>query len=201
MKKIILPSNWILLGVAGLLDFLTEIRDLFSIISYYYENILGYIPETYKKRNFYQLVWKELKTGNIRRIIKKGKIYFQLTNKGRIKLRREFPVLSFKKKKWDGYFRVVIYDIEEVNKRTRDYLRRKLQELGFGMLQKSVWFSLYDFLKDLQEFLEGKKLSLSAITFETKNFYTGDIKEMAQKVWPITELEKKYEQIYQEIKK
>lgn len=54
-------------------------------------------------------------------------------------------VLSYKLKemklvrpeKWDGFWRIVIFDIPEEERRTRDAFRVKLQELGFYSLQKS----------------------------------------------------------------
>ena len=48
--------------------------------------------------------------------------------------------LTIKKpQKWDGKWRVVIFDIPNESKIKRDAFRRKLKELGFYSLQKSVW--------------------------------------------------------------
>lgn len=41
--------------------------------------------------------------------------------------------------KWDKLWRLVIFDIPEKKKRAREALRRKLRELGFYQLQKSVF--------------------------------------------------------------
>src|SRR3989344_7150077 len=41
--------------------------------------------------------------------------------------------------KWDGLWRLVVFDISEENRKLRDLLRRKLRSLGFAMFQKSVW--------------------------------------------------------------
>lgn len=41
--------------------------------------------------------------------------------------------------KWDGYWRIVIFDIPEKFKRARNALNRKIKDLGFFPLQKSVF--------------------------------------------------------------
>lgn len=45
--------------------------------------------------------------------------------------------------KWDGKWRVVIFDIPEDKKLGRDALRRKLKELEFNQLQRSVFCHPY----------------------------------------------------------
>ena len=62
-----------------------------------------------------------------------------------------------KPKRWDGKWRVVIFDIPEKFRLGRDYLRNKLKELGFYQMQKSAWVHPYpcgdevDFIKELYE--------------------------------------------------
>src|SRR3989344_528013 len=56
------------------------------------------------------------------------------------------------KRKWDGYWRMIIFDVPEKKRRYRDYLRQMLKTLGFKELQKSTWVTPYpipDFLKEL----------------------------------------------------
>ena len=58
---------------------------------------------------------------------------------------------------WDGLFRMVIFDIPESKKGTREMFRRKLKELEFQQLQKSVFVTPYechdevDFLRNVYE--------------------------------------------------
>lgn len=62
-----------------------------------------------------------------------------LTQNGRRKvLSYKLSEIKLKKGKWDGWWRVVIFDIPEKDRRGRNVLRSKMQELGFYMLQKSV---------------------------------------------------------------
>ncbi|MBI2474641.1 MAG: hypothetical protein HYV68_02990 [Candidatus Taylorbacteria bacterium] len=47
-------------------------------------------------------------------------------------------------KKWDGKWRVIIFDIKEVRRSVRDQIRHTLKTLGFIKLQQSVWVYPYD---------------------------------------------------------
>ncbi len=49
-----------------------------------------------------------------------------------------------KPKKWDGYWRLVLFDIPEKKKRGRETLRSKLKQLGFFQLQKSCFVHPFD---------------------------------------------------------
>jgi DNA-binding MarR family transcriptional regulator len=57
-----------------------------------------------------------------------------------------FDLESLKPKsgKWDGNWRMVFFDIPEVNNRKRQQLRRYLQKLGFWKMQESVWICPYN---------------------------------------------------------
>jgi len=55
-----------------------------------------------------------------------------------------------KPKRWDGIWRIVIFDIPEDEKIARNALRLKLKELGFYQLQKSVFIYPYPCLNEIQ---------------------------------------------------
>jgi DNA-binding transcriptional regulator PaaX len=60
-------------------------------------------------------------------------------------LRFDLHQMAIKKpKKWDGYWRIVIFDIPERRKQGREALRSKLQQLGFCHLQKSCFIYPYE---------------------------------------------------------
>ena len=64
-----------------------------------------------------------------------------ITQKGKLRLQKtEFKNLIINKPPtWDGKWRLVIFDIPEGNKFGRDSLTIKLKQLGFHLLQRSVW--------------------------------------------------------------
>lgn len=78
--------------------------------------------------------------------------------------------------KWDGKWRVVIFDISENKKSLRDRLRRKLHELGFLSLNESVLIYPHS-CKDEIEFVRqvfgvGKEVTyLTTERFENDDYY------------------------------
>src|SRR4030043_1232532 len=54
-----------------------------------------------------------------------------------------------KPKRWDGRWRILIFDIPDKNKIKREALRGKLKELGLYRLQKSVWVCPYNFQREI----------------------------------------------------
>ena len=77
---------------------------------------------------------------------KDGFVKIVLTKEGQKKaLRFKLDEMEIKKPaKWDGEWRIVIFDIPEKFKKAREALRIKLKELGFLELQKSVLVLPYE---------------------------------------------------------
>ena len=96
--------------------------------------------ERYKVKRTYD----NLKKQNYIRVYKKdGKEVVEITKKGKRKiLQYDYENLKLKKqKKWDGLWRVVIFDIPEKNKLARRALSNKLNSIGFYKFQKSVFIT------------------------------------------------------------
>lgn len=74
-----------------------------------------------------------------------GKTVIRLTERGkRRKLEYDIEYLKVPKQiKWDGKWRMAMFDIPEDKKVARETLRRKLVQLGFAQFQKSVWVYPY----------------------------------------------------------
>lgn len=54
--------------------------------------------------------------------------------------------------KWDGAWRILLFDIPENKRKYRDYLRKVLKRIGFKELQRSIWLYPYpvpSFLKEI----------------------------------------------------
>ena len=70
----------------------------------------------------------------------------RITQKGKLQLFREGLAENAKKKnkKWDGKWRVLIFDIPEKIRFVRDNIRVALLNIGFMRLQNSVWIYPYD---------------------------------------------------------
>lgn len=200
MKKLLRPKDLLFLGLAGFLDVFEVARDPFGIAADSCKNLYGWVPEKYKRHNFIRLVERNLKTGEIEKVIKNGEAYLRLTTAGKEKTVRDFPMFSLQKKKWDGKWRMVIFDIAEVSRKIRDLLRCKLKELGFGMLQKSIWTTPHDMIVDLRQFLKEKGLGEDVYVFEVAHLLAGDPKDLADKIWKLDKLNDDYKNILDGIK-
>ena len=80
-------------------------------------------------------------------IIKNGRKLASITPEGQrvLALEEQKTALQLKKKKrWDKRWRVVIFDIPEYRRGTRDKLRLTMRTAGFYRLQDSVWLYPYD---------------------------------------------------------
>lgn len=84
------------------------------------------------KRKGY-LIFEEHNGIRFVRITESGRRYFQ---QKRIAL-----LMRPEKRRWDGYWRIVMFDIPEKQRGLRNVLRRELSEVGFKKLQGSVWVS------------------------------------------------------------
>ena len=82
-----------------------------------------------------------------------GSFRLVLTKKGREEARKLDilgSVINFKKpKRWDGKWRIVIFDIPEKDRVFRSILRKHLFALEFYKLQQSVFVSPYPFEKQI----------------------------------------------------
>ena len=115
---------------------------------------------------------------NLRRqgLIEIGKeneqIYISLTKEGKKRAGYlQIGELKIKKpQKWDGKWRIVIFDISELKKMHREAFRGKLKELGFCQLQKSVWVHPFDCQPEidlLRDFFGLREKELRLIVAET----------------------------------
>ena len=78
-----------------------------------------------------------------------GRTVVRLTNKGKKRLMEySIDMVEIKKpEKWDGKWRVLMFDIPAYPKAynyAREALRNKIKELGFYQIQKSVWAYPYE---------------------------------------------------------
>lgn len=201
MKKLLRPSDVLLLGLSGALDVFEEVRDPFGVIAQGCKALYGWVPQRYRRHNFSRLLARQLQTGDIEKVVKHDEVYLRLTSAGREKIVRDFPMLSLATKPWDGRWRIVIFDIAEIDKNTRELLRDKLRQLGLGMLQESVWITPHDVSVDLREFLETRELGETAFVLEVTSILAGDQELLVRKIWKLDALEEAYREIIEDAAK
>jgi len=72
-------------------------------------------------------------------------------------------------RRWDGWWRVVIYDIPENRKHSRESLQQKLKLYGFVPLQKSVYITPFPCLEEIEQFAVQRNVDAYITYFEAKN--------------------------------
>lgn len=96
-----------------------------------------------------QTIYELKRNGYLEQVEIDGQKYLKLTPKGRLKtIKRKIL------KKWDGYWRIIAFDIEEKRKKTRDLFRKKLGELNCRPIQKSVWITPNDISTELEDLIK-----------------------------------------------
>lgn len=107
-------------------------------------------PFTRKSRPFYRSdvdrsLKRLLRRGLVEEVVRGRIVRYQITDRGREHLmKREFAQTELEKpKKWDGKWRLVIFDVSERRRHLRDMLRQHFTRLGLYPIQKSVWLFPY----------------------------------------------------------
>jgi len=103
------------------------------------------------------LFYKGLNSLKKSRIIKekiiKGEKVIEFTPKGRAELMKFKLKVKMKNLKWDGKYRGICWDVPEISRADRDFLRNTLKWLGFKEVQKSFWIIPHEIKEDLQELI------------------------------------------------
>lgn len=201
MKSMIRGQKRLLLILAILGDIFEDLADAGGLMSFSYQQIYGYMPQKYKKHNFEMNTRNALKTGVIDRVVKEGQPYLKLTLRGKNKLTEHFPLIKFQKGKWDQKWRVVLFDIEEKSRKVRNLFRRKLLELGFGLLQKSVYISPFSIEKEMREFIEAIGLKDKACLLVSSDFLVGNERNLVRRIWKLDQIDEEYEKLLKRLKK
>ena len=128
-----------------------------------YWQIAKILPKALKEinRKTFRRILKEFKHERLVdfRDEKDGTVSIVISELGeKLALRYQPEQMTIKRpSRWDKKWRLVIFDIPERFKNAREALRKKLKELGFVELQKSVWALPYpceNEIKFLAEFFE-----------------------------------------------
>lgn len=117
-----------------------------------------------KKRKVFRVL-KNLEKKQIINIREEGdNVYVLIKNKNHPQVIKYSikSLLDFKKKnkKWNGKWFIVFFDVPEIQRNKRDYLRKFLKTLGFYQYQQSVYIFPFDCKKEIdliKRIIEGAK--------------------------------------------
>ena len=148
-KKIILMT----VATAGILAVAVIAPNALQILKPFLKHKKKYSLNYYLNQKAKNLV----KDGLLKIDVENGKQFLSLTEKGERKL-LHYKITDKKKNiKWDGRWRVVIFDVWENVRSKRNLLREEIRNFGFIQLQRSVWIYPYE----CADFVELLKTDLS----------------------------------------
>ena len=139
IQKIILST----IAIAGILSVAAVAPNIFSVIkqlegSRKRKKNLKYSINTsftrLREKGLVEII--EINGKKVARVTLKGENQLNFLERHNFKLK--IP------KRWDGRWRIVIFDIKESRKRIREQLRNTLRQIGFLKLQNSTWIYPYD---------------------------------------------------------
>jgi hypothetical protein len=161
IQKAIIKYCLITIGVTGLVALFAIMPGIAIPFNFFIKELN---KDRGQKRKIYpsdmRKIFEKMKRRRLIKIVKtKSEIKIILQKDGVKKIiTNNLQQLKFEKQKnWDKIWRVIIFDIPEKYKKQRDSFARKLKELNFYPLQKSVFvfpypaYDLTDFLSEIYQ--------------------------------------------------
>ena len=116
-----------------------------------YKDIMRRISWQKSRMQFAKFINNLKRRGYLKIKIEKDKSAVILTPNGLEKILRLSLEKSDRKKRRDGKWQMIIWDIPENYKKTREKFRNALKSLGYQQLQKSVWVCPYNIIKETEK--------------------------------------------------
>lgn len=140
--------------------------------------LYGYPPKKFQFEGNFRTALGRLKKKGLIKFTDQDR--FTLTEGGKgILLKFEIDKIKladFNAKEWDGNWRVLIFDIPEVNRAARDVFRNKIQELGFYTLQKSVYVTPRPCERKISELAKMLKINKEVHVLEARRLGPNEAK-------------------------
>ncbi len=130
-----------------------EVCELFEVV-----NAVGcaVVEELLARHDRKKYLRQSLRRLEARGILQRKKDAYRLTPKGVLffaRYRKRETKLKDVKKKWDGKWRLITFDVPVKENPKRFVLLRALRESNFYQLQKSVWIAPYEMSEEFWKFV------------------------------------------------
>lgn len=160
--------------VKGIINTGKEFHEIYNWTPIYYK---GFHESGPNRKKVYS-GFKNLEYRGIIREIRGGK--YKFTEKGKIWFKSS--LLKYYKDlgiKWDGKWRLVIFDIPQEFHSKRNQFRRRLKTLGFCKIQKSVFAFPYPCEEELSRYCQELNISdyINVIRAENLGFVNDEVKK------------------------
>jgi len=122
-----------------------------------------------ERHKYYATIHRLEKYGYLKKEIRNKQMQVRLTNKGLVKLQRiKWKKMKETIKNKNQKLCLVVFDIPEDKRRMRNLFRQCLYEMGFSKLQKSVFVSRYNLVKEIKLLVKNCELEKYTKIFEGK---------------------------------
>ena len=160
--KIPITDQFLLDIIYPLLDATDNVVDFLLSNKYQQINILfgnnNPVIRKYKKdrkiRDFNQLIYHLKKSNYIKVKNLQNKKAIMLTKRGFDKVLKASFKIQEKKRRKDGKWIMIAFDLPQKHQKARDLLRSILQNLGYKLFQQSVWVTPYDVSDKTEKLLQ-----------------------------------------------
>lgn len=140
--------------VGDVLDFITKPPTMANYLSGPRNPVFEKYGKEVGKKAFAKLIYY-LKTRNYIRVKNlEGKKAIILTKEGVGRVLKASFVVEGRNKRKDKKWIMLIFDVPEKYRKSRDLLRSILHNLGYKMFQKSVWITPYDVSEKTEKLLQ-----------------------------------------------
>jgi len=154
-------TNLILLGLEKSVDGYVRLEDLGHRsfrYTYGYPNV---------NKSALSKALRRLREGGLVELTNDDKLALRLTEKGRDKaLLAKFKAPD---DKWDGKWRLILFDVPEKRRSARDLLRSKLKQWSFIKFQQSVWATKKNCTNELRKFIKSVGIEDWVMVVESNN--------------------------------
>ena len=131
------------------------LEDSFENLPAPFETPYAYIRrfEQIPYKHYYDSVRQMKKRGIVEVYRKNQKKFIKLTHKGQLELLLR-GIKADREQKWDGKWRIVMFDIPEASRSKRDLIRHLLKKQGFVRFQNSVFIGPYQLKRNVIQYLK-----------------------------------------------
>ncbi|MBM4048515.1 MAG: hypothetical protein FJ279_25725 [Planctomycetes bacterium] len=137
-------------------------------------------------------LWRLQRDKLLERVAHGGEIGWRLTAAGRKRLAELRNAPQLRRRRWDGQWRLVMFDFPEASRKQRDAFRWWLRTERLGQLQKSVWVSAFPLSPELTRFLKEAAELNWILWFESPEKGPVADAEIARRAWPLLKLADDY---------
>lgn len=120
---------------------------------------------------------------------------YVLTESGKQEVQNSIPTYKYERH-WDGKVYLVNYDLPVSSNSARNAFRDFIKQIGFGMIQHSLWLNPYDPREKLMSYINDNTMNkedviVSAINIEVE-LYGYQIPQLVEKAFNLNEVNSRY---------